>query len=381
MSTATALGINEDEADEAPRRIVLTAASDIKPARVIWLWADRLAQGTLGLLAGREGLGKSTLAYWIVARVTRGELPGEHLGVAKAVLVCATEDSWEHTIVPRLIAANADLAKVYRVDVLVADVIHDSLTLPRDLVAMERHANQVGAALLLLDPLMSRLSEKTDTHRDGDVRRDLEPLVAVANRTGMGVLGIIHHNKSGSDDPLQVVMGSRAFTAVARSVHSVVRDPDDDTGKGRLFGTPKNNLGRDDLPTRCFTIEGFAVDTDNGPAWTGQVVWGEERAEGIGDAMRRANLSQEDRSATSEAMEWLADYITSKAGVAPSGDVKKAGAAAGHADHVLKRARQRLDYWFKSEGFPRVTYWGDPALVERDPTVGTHVLGEGVQLF
>ena len=29
------------------------------------------------------------------------------------------------------------------------------------------------------------------------------------------MLGIIHHNKSGSTDPLQVIMGSRAFCVAA----------------------------------------------------------------------------------------------------------------------------------------------------------------------
>jgi hypothetical protein len=46
-----------------------------------------------------------------------GVLPGEYLGQSKAVLVAASEDSWEHTIVPRLMAAGADLDLVYRVEV------------------------------------------------------------------------------------------------------------------------------------------------------------------------------------------------------------------------------------------------------------------------
>ena len=59
-------------------------------------------------------------------------------------------------------------------------------------------------------------------------------------------------------------MGSKAFTAVARSVHTVVPDPDDETDQRRLFGTPKNNLGRSDLPTLAFTITGHPIDTDDG---------------------------------------------------------------------------------------------------------------------
>jgi hypothetical protein len=92
------------------RRIILTPADDIKSRRVKWLWQDRLAVGILGLLAGREGLGKSSFGYWLAARISRGQLPGEYHNQPRAVLICAAEDSWEQTIKPRLIAAGADLS-------------------------------------------------------------------------------------------------------------------------------------------------------------------------------------------------------------------------------------------------------------------------------
>ena len=166
-------------ADEGHRHVVLTSADSIKPRPVFWLWKNRLALGTLGLLAGREGVGKSTLGYWIAARITQGDLYGCFAGTPKAVLVCATEDSWEHTIVPRLMAAGADLTRVYRVDVVTAMNITVGMSLPRDLEGVERAANEVNAALMLLDPLVSRLGD-LDTHKDAEVRQALEPLVAIA---------------------------------------------------------------------------------------------------------------------------------------------------------------------------------------------------------
>jgi hypothetical protein len=342
----------------ASRRLTLTAAAAIKPRRVRWLWDQRLALGTLSLLAGREGLGKSTAAYWLAARITRGELPGEYQGQPRGVLICATEDSWEHTIVPRLIAARADLNRAYRVEVINADDLHVGLSLPRDLGEVERAAGEASAALLLLDPLMSRLADSLDTHRDGDVRRALEPLVTVGDRTGMSVLGLMHHNKSGSTDPLQLVMGSKAFTAVARSVHTVIPDPDDETGARRLFGTPKNNLGRSDLPVLGFTIVGHAVPTEEGDAWTSRIEWADEPIEGsIADAMRRAVDAGEDRGATAEATAWLADYLTVEGDRVPSAQIRQAGAREGHSNDALKRARLRLGLTIEHVGFPRRTYW------------------------
>ena len=360
LATGEVLEASQDDPgeqhDTGTRRLVLVAADSIKPRPVFWLWDGRLALGTLGLLAGREGLGKSTLGYWTAARVTRGELEGTHRGVPKSVLVCATEDSWEHTIVPRLIAAGADLARVFRVEVLNALDIHVGLSLPRDLVALERAAGETDAALLLLDPLMSRLGD-LDTHRDAEVRQALEPLVAIADRTGMAVLGVIHHNKSGSTDPLQLVMGSKAFTAVARSVHTVVPDPDDESDTRRLFGTPKNNLGRADLPTLSFAVVSHPIDTDEGTAWTGRLEWGEEMAGSIGDAMRRAADTPDDKSAASEAGDWLTDHLAIQGGTDDSASIKRAGQKAGHSPDALKRARRRIGATLTSEGFPRRTFW------------------------
>lgn len=339
------------------RALQLTPASAIRPRPVVWLWEGRLALGTLALLAGREGIGKSTSAYWIAARVTRGELPGESHGKPRGVLIAATEDSWEHTIVPRLMAAKADLDRVFRVEVRTADDIHVGLSLPHDLHALEDAAVQTDSGLLLLDPLMSRLGEQ-DTHKDSEVRIALEPLVALADRTGMAVLGIMHHNKSGSTDPLQLVMGSKAFTAVARSVHTVVIDPDDDTEQRKLFGTPKNNLGRTDLRTLTFTIVSTPVDTDEGTAWTGRLVWGADLNESIGSVMGRAGDGT-DKTATGEAADWLLDFLTMKGPVA-SAMVKSEGAKVGHSLDALKRARQRIRAVVTSAGFPRVTYWDVP---------------------
>jgi hypothetical protein len=357
-----------EELDEPHRRLVLTAAANIKPRRVQWLWEQRLALGTLALLAGREGLGKSILSYNIAAMITRGILPGEHFGTPRSVLVAASEDSWSQTIVPRLIAADADLSRVYRVEII-TDTIHDELNLPRDLARVKAAAGEVDAVLLILDPLISRLDSKLDSHKDADVRRALEPLVAMADQANLAVLGLIHHNKSGSTDPLQVVMASKAFPAVARSVHTVIADPDDDTGQRRLFGTPKNNLGRTDLPTLSFTIDSFAIPIDDGDdlAWTGRLVWGDDSTATIHDAMRRAAETSDDKSAAAEAADWLDDYLTSKGGTAESADAKKAAHASGHSEKALRIARERLKLEIGQHGFPRKTWWTLPGTQPQKP--------------
>ena len=150
---------------------------------VRWFWLNRLALGTFALIGGREGIGKSICAYTLAAMATRGHLPGACFRAPRAVIVVATEDSWEHTIVPRLKAADADLAHIYRADVLTADFGETMMSLPRDVAGLETAIHAVDAAFILLDPLLSRLDSALDTHKDAEVRQALEPLVALADRT------------------------------------------------------------------------------------------------------------------------------------------------------------------------------------------------------
>jgi hypothetical protein len=341
------------------RSILLTPASSIAPRPVHWLWDGRIALGTLALLGGREGIGKSTLAYTLAADVTRGKLAGRYNLQPRPVIVAATEDSWAHTIVPRLMAADANLDMVFRVDVVTSEGVDTTVSLPRDLVALESAVKESGAALILLDPLMSRLDESLDTHKDGEVRRGLEPLVAIADRTGSAILGLIHVNKSGSTDPLTSLMASRAFAAVARAVLFVMRDPDDEAK--RLLGTPKNNLGRDDLPTLAFTIETYVVMvSDEGEVTSGKLVWLGESDRSIRQALEEMAGGSDVRSASAEAADWLADYLQSKGGEDDSRETKTAGSKFGHSEAALKAACRRLRLVIQPYGFPRRTKWALP---------------------
>lgn len=340
------------------RHVVLTPASSIMPRKAHWLWDGRIALGTLALLAGREGLGKSTLGLWVAAAITRGELPGVYKGEPRSVLVSATEDSWAHTLVPRLMAAKADLAKVFQIRVEDADGNEQSLVLPVDLFEVERAAKTVEAALWLMDPLMSRLEQNLDTHRDGDVRKALEPLTALADRTAMGLLGLIHFNKSGGSDPTNIIMGSRAFTAVARSVLTVIPHVGDQEERQRVLSLAKNNLGPDNLPSEIFEIVSHEIPTDDGPTQAGRLEWRGVVEGTVSELMEASAGDAEDRSTTREAAEWLASFLADHGGEADRGDIWKAARTEGYAETTLKRARRLVRVESVSiKAFPRKTVW------------------------
>lgn len=345
------------------RAIHLTPASAIRVRPVRWLWESRIALGTLCLVGGREGIGKSILTYTLAAQLTRGTLPGVYLGLMKSVIVSASEDSWEHSIVPRLMAAGADLARIFRLDVTSADGNESALQLPVDLKELQRAILDQDAALVVLDPLLSRLSTDLDTHKDADVRVALEPVVKLADAVGCAAIGLIHVNKSASSDPLTLLMGSRAFTAVARSVVFVMTDPDDITK--RLMGQAKNNLGSIDLPTLNFQIRNVKVaDTPEGEVWTGKIDWLGDSTRTLADAIAVSAGTVSEQTERNEAAEWLEQYLQSVGGACDSVVLKKAGNRAGHSTRTIQRARQKLGLIVSTYGFPKQTGWALQSVVE-----------------
>lgn len=335
----------------------VTMADQITPRRTRWLWDGRLPQGSLSLIGGREGIGKSTAAYDLAASLTRGVLPGEFLGQPKGVLIAAYEDDWPRTIVPRLMAAGADLTKVGRIDVYE----DGGLTLPRDIEAVRQAIADNDIALVLLDPLMSRLGDR-DTHKDSEVRQSLEPMAAMAQTAGCSVLGVIHVNKSGSSDPLTTLMGSRAFAAVARSVLFVFVDPDND-GQ-RILALAKNNLGRMDIPSLPFVIEDRVIgqDPEDGKdIHSGKVCWQDEVMIDIHEAMSAANSSHEEKTVRGEVAGWLVDLLKANSGMLPSKEVKSAARKEGYSLSTLNNVRTRLKIEAQRlPGFQAETIWKLP---------------------
>jgi hypothetical protein len=341
----------EKQPTQATKRIgtiVATPLSQIEPQPTDWLWNGRMALGAFNLLAGREGLGKSTVAYWAAAEVTHGRLDGHFFGKPKSVIIAATEDSFPKTIVPRLLAAGANLDRIFRVDVAETDGVLRELLLPLDINGLGAAVTENDAALVILDPLMSRISGAIDTHKDADVRQALEPITRICEQTNATLLGVIHHNKMATDDPNSAVMGSRAFTAVARAVHSVVSDPEDEVGARKIFETTKNNLGRLDLAALAFTIEGVDIPTRAGrPAKAGALVWGGESDLRARDAMRMVGRPS---TKTKECKDWLRGFITQSGGVASKGQVMGAAKEVGYSERTVERASKDLQIVKRKDG-------------------------------
>lgn len=333
----------ELETDVPLRRARITWAIEIEPEPVIWAWEEseqgRIPAGSLCIAAGREGTGKSSFGIWKAAHITRGTLPGAYFGTPRRVFYVAVEDSWKHTLVPRLMAAGADLSMVARVDVATIEGDDMTLSLPHDNKLLEKAIKEHGVALVVMDPIMSLIGEKIDTHRERDVRSALDPLAKMADRTGSIFLGIAHFNKGGGTDAASLITGSGAFKNVPRSVFGFARD-DTDESNTRVMSQVKNSLGRDDLPSLSYIIESVDVPTKKGVAVTGKFTFTGQSDRSVADVLRDSRGGDDEREERSEAASWLTDYIGSQGGSCSAGDALKAAAMVGIAKTTLTRARK-----------------------------------------
>lgn len=344
------------------RKLKITWAASIEPKPVHWIWQDRIAEGTLALLAGREGIGKSTLAYTLVSEITRGKLEGQYKGKPKTVVIVATEDSWEFTIVPRLMAAGADLNKVGRIDPTDEDAY--GISLPRDVKELSTLVKENDVALILLDPLMSRVDGKLDTHKDSEVRQALEPLVKMGTESGAAVLGLIHVNKSGSTDPLSTLMGSRAFSAVARAVLYVAENPENREEK--VMSQAKNNLGRSDLPELAYTLNQVTVGMFGDEIITSvKLAWGKEKD--VGTVRGFIAPAKAAKAKVDSAEDWLEDMYAGK-GKVLSQEVKEAGQLMGFNERMLQRALNKVNGKATRERVDNktISYWEIPSLSQEN---------------
>lgn len=273
----------------AGTRVTLTPASAYRPTRVRWGWADRMPIGELTLIPGREGIGKSLFLAWMAAQLTRGTLPGEFEGTPRSVLYVASEDSWSHTLTPRLLAAGADTDLVFRV----GTEGEGKLSLPDDCVPLAAAALGVQACALMLDPIISLINDNLSVNQARELRQALEPLRLVAEGTGMMILALAHFNKATDTDVLSKIPGARAWAEVARAAFGLAQDDEDD---GVFIGSQiKNNLGRLDLPHREYKIEETPIVTDEGAIAVARLVWTGVAERGVAEILGASKADRRGR--------------------------------------------------------------------------------------
>jgi hypothetical protein len=235
--------------------------ADVCKGDLKWLWPGRIPLGSISLLVGDPGLGKSLVSLDIAARVTRGApWPDEQVNSEEtrvecpscpsgsplstldsrppaSVLLLTAEDDLADTVRPRLEALGADCSRVMAVPALVPARFHDMLG---QLVDLGRDLHRVGnllaaepdCRLIIIDPVNAYVGS-------GDVQRVLLPFADIARRHDVAVLAVGHSRKKGGA-AIHSALGSLAYVSTARSAWLIRQDPQN--ADRRLFLPLKNNL-------------------------------------------------------------------------------------------------------------------------------------------
>ncbi len=305
---------------------VLVCLADVQPEKVHWLWPGRFARGKLNLLIGDPGLGKSWMLLDMVARVTNGRSwPDGGQAPRGEVIVLTAEDGLADTVRPRIDTQWGDAQRVYVLRAVKQNGAERLFSLSSDLVHLETALTQTGAPVAIIDPLSAYLSN-TNTWKDAEVRGLLAPLAALAERLNVAVIGVMHLSKDAQRRALYRVQGSIAFTAAARSVFAVTKDPD---AEARRFLVPVKLNIAPLPPTLAFILK------------DGLLRWEQAPVEALDAETALAGpLGAEEKAERVTAVEFLQAILAD--GPVPALDIFRSAKANGISDRTLNRAKRQL---------------------------------------
>jgi len=344
-------------ADQAPKFIALESvcAADVEIEDYDWVWPDRFALKKIGLIVGLPEEGKGLAISDIAARITRGSPWPCNEGQAPIgnVIVLSAEDDISDTIVPRLLAAGADLARV-----TILKMVHEPdkermFSLVTDLNALRQKILEIGNVLfIIIDPVTAYLGVgKVDSFRATDVRAILSPLKELAEELRTCVVGIMHFNKKTDvTNVLLRISDSLAYGAAARHVYAVINDPDNHR---RLFVRGKNNLARYDQKTLAFSIDTCEVGIDKrtgNPIHRPYITWHDEPVDITAVEAMQAAAESKSPSARDNAKQFLEMFLGN--GPVGSKDVTEAAKENGISARTLRRAKDELEIEVKKDGPP-----------------------------
>ncbi|WP_296703921.1 AAA family ATPase [Thiocapsa sp. UBA6158] len=320
-----------------PSDVVYRNAAEVQMQPIEWLWDGHLARGKLHILAGAVATGKTTIALAMAATVSiGGRWPDGSIAQLGRVVIWSGEDGIADTLVPRLAAAGADLNQITFLEGIVDNKGRRSFDPSIDIWALYERFAEERPALLIIDSVVSAVS--TDSHKNAEVRRSLQPLVDLGHDYGCAVLGISHFTKgTQGGNPVERVTGSLAFGALARVVLAAAKRQELDGG-GRIMVRAKSNLG----PEGDGVLYDLRVEEIQGGIMASRVLWGGVVKGSAHDLLDAAEKREEPGAVSKgkEAEHFLREEL--KDGPVAFKDLEKRAEAAGIKIDTLKRAKDRL---------------------------------------
>jgi hypothetical protein len=216
---------------------------------------------------------------------------------------------------------------------------------------LKREIEQVRPALVIIDPIVAYLPDRTDMNSASAVRPILARLAKVAEETGVAIAFVRHLAKAAQNKAIYRGLGSIDFTAACRSVLMVGFDPND--AEKRVIAHGKSNLAARG-PSLAYTLKGGQF------AWAGR---SSLSAEDLGGPPPDADQ----RSAREEAREFLLQTLAD--GPRPTLDVFADAEKLRISRASLRRAKK--DLGVSAQKTPNHWEWSLPPSPEGDGSGGS----------
>lgn len=327
-----------------PRANILRM-SEVEAKEIDWLWPQWIPKGKLSLLGGYAGDGKSTFTTSLVASLTTGApLPDGTVAPITNCLMLPAEDDASHVVKPLLAAHGADMDRTHVWQTVTdPDGTVRPLDMRRDLDLVAKAVQEHEIGLIVIDPI-SGFTPGADRNSEGETRDSLQQLIPVMEAYQCAILGVMHIGKnSGHARSYQSVMGSSAFTAVARSVLMLSNLPMTYQVEGepqrKVVGVSKSNYAVAPHPIQ------FMRPRDEALQFLG------DSPVGLDAALNAKPGGEDDAKGpteTQKAEEWLLEFMDGKRMLAS--EVEAAAKEEGFSKTTLHKARTKLNVGSDREG-------------------------------
>ena len=207
----------------AGRLVDLDALLAMPPEPIPWRVHDVVADGTLTIISGESGAGKSWLAQAMCSGVARGRAVAGLPCVKGTALYVDAEMGPRMFVDQRLRPTGASVAEFKYVDAMGLDI-----SKPEDLAWLQRLIERLGANFGVVDSLRRLTPSKSENESD-DMAPAVSALAKVARDTGAALV-LVHHK----GDSEKFFRGSTAIKDQADALFALLRDPDDENAPRRL---------------------------------------------------------------------------------------------------------------------------------------------------
>jgi hypothetical protein len=315
---------------------ILLKASELKPKPINWIWNGWIAGGKFHLLGGVAGTGKTTISLALAASITTGgRFPDGSKAPKGNVVIWTGEDDVCDTLTPRLMAMGADLDRIHFIQGMKTGNEERPFEPSADFPFLKDAIEKVGdVKVLIIDPIVSVV--RGDSHKNAEVRKDLTPLVQMAELLGFAIIGITHFSKGTSGrEPIERITGSLAFGAVARVVLVASKTKNEDGDDIRIFLRAKSNIGIDEGGFE-YSLE--SATTDIGIE-TSRVLWGSP-IEGSARELLGEAEEESDGGSVKACMSLVTDLLAY--GEVSANQMEKDCKGAGFSVATMRRAKKQL---------------------------------------